>query len=140
MGHKYTCCFFAYFDFRKMQNPNWIFCRKSEKWETEDCIKKRKISNINVGQLSWNFKNSQQLTFFESENLSQWEPNCPKVAKNPYLYKIWNFALIIRKNKYSHMIFRFRGKCKIPAYVATKNTPSSVLLGIFSIALLFKYF
>ena len=42
MGHKYTYCFFAYFDFRKMQNPNWIFCGKSEKWETENCIKKKK--------------------------------------------------------------------------------------------------
>ena len=42
-----------------------------------------------VGKLSWNFKNSQQLTFFESE----------KVAQNPYLYRMRNFALIIRKNK-----------------------------------------
>ena len=51
MGHKYTCCFFAYFDFRKMQNPNWIFCGKSKKWETENCIKKRKIFNINASFL-----------------------------------------------------------------------------------------
>ena len=42
-GPQIHMLFFRIFDFRKMQNPNWIFCGKSEKWETEDCIKKEKF-------------------------------------------------------------------------------------------------